>query len=366
MSKKILFKNFDWVLFAVVGLLISFGLLTIYSTAFAETDAKGNKAISQAVFAALGFILVFVFAKIDYRVFRKFTGLFYVIMIALLLVVEFAGSNVLGATRWINLGFFQLQPSEVAKIISIIILAKYFSDHNEEMWRVKHIIISGIYIIIPVLMVAKQPDLGTAIVIFSIWLGMLFVSNVKRSTLIKMAGIGLAILPLMWFTLHDYQKNRILTLFSPDADVLGKGWNVEQANIAIGSGQFFGRGFGYGSQSHLNFLPMQHTDFAFAVLAEEMGFLGSVILIGLYFLLLYRVLAIAKSSRDSFGMFIATGTAVMFFVHIFVNIGMNIRLMPATGIPLPFISAGGTAILINLAAIGILESIYSRHKKIDF
>jgi len=138
MSKKILFKNFDWVLFAVVGLLISFGLLTIYSTAFAETDAKGNKAISQAVFAALGFILVFVFAKIDYRVFRKFTGLFYVIMIALLLVVEFAGSNVLGATRWINLGFFQLQPSEVAKIISIIILAKYFSDHNEEMWRVKH------------------------------------------------------------------------------------------------------------------------------------------------------------------------------------------------------------------------------------
>jgi len=195
---------------------------------------------------------------------------------------------------------------------------------------------------------------------------MLFVSNVKRSTLIKMAGIGLAILPLMWFTLHDYQKNRILTLFSPDADVLGKGWNVEQANIAIGSGQFFGRGFGYGSQSHLNFLPMQHTDFAFAVLAEEMGFLGSVILIGLYFLLLYRVLAIAKSSRDSFGMFIATGTAVMFFVHIFVNIGMNIRLMPATGIPLPFISAGGTAILINLAAIGILESIYSRHKKIDF
>lgn len=364
MFKKFL-KNFDWFLFAIVFLILMLGLLTVFSATF-KTSLGSNKAVSQAIFALIGIGLLFLLAKIDYRILKKFTGHLYLLMIILLLAVEFAGINALGATRWINLGFFQLQPSELAKIVIIICLAKYFSEHNEEMWRFKNIVISGLYILIPIALVFKQPDLGTAIIIFLIWAGMLFVSNIKRSTLLKMGGGSLALMPGFWFVMQDYQKGRILSFIKPSADALDKGWNVQQALIAIGSGRFFGRGLGYGPQSHLNFLPMQHTDFAFAVLAEEMGFLGAAILIGLFFLLIYRILNISKISRDSFGMFIAVGVAIMMFTHVFINIGMNLRIMPVTGIPLPFISAGGTSIVINLIAIGILQSIYMRHKKIDF
>ncbi|OIP24136.1 rod shape-determining protein RodA [bacterium CG2_30_37_16] len=359
-------KNFDWILFSVVILLFSLGILTVYSATFSISGGE-NKALSQLMFGAIGLFFFFILTRVDYRLFKRYSGLIYVIMLLLLLAVDLFGTQVLGARRWIDLGFFRLQPSEIAKVFSILCLAKYFAEHNEEMWKIRHILISAIYILIPVIMVIMEPDLGTAIILFLIWAGMLFVSNIKRSTLLKIFLIILAMLPLMWFTLHDYQRNRISTLFSGSAsDPLDKGWNVEQALIAIGSGQVYGRGMGYGPQSHLNFLPMQHTDFAFAVLAEEMGFLGAVILLMLFAVLLYRMIIIAKLSRDTFGMFIASGTAVMFFAHVFINIGMNIRIMPVTGIPLPFISAGGTAIIVNLIAVGLLESIYIRHKKIDF
>ncbi|KKQ95275.1 MAG: Rod shape-determining protein RodA [candidate division CPR2 bacterium GW2011_GWC1_39_9] len=365
MIKKYL-KNFDWILFSVVLLLFCLGILTVYSATFSISGGE-NKALSQLMFGFIGLFFLFILTRVDYRLFKKYSGLIYVIMLLLLLAVDLFGTEVLGARRWIDLGFFRLQPSELAKVLSILCLAKYFAEHNDEMWKLRHILISAVYVFIPVVMVIMEPDLGTAIILFLIWAGMLFVSNIKRSTLVKVFLVILAMLPLMWFTLHDYQRNRILTFSGgSNSDSLDKGWNVEQALIAIGSGQIYGRGMGYGPQSHLNFLPMQHTDFAFAVLAEEMGFLGAVILLLLFAVLLYRIITIAKLSRDTFGMFIASGAAVMFFSHIFINIGMNVRIMPVTGIPLPFISAGGTAIITNLIVIGLLESIYIRHKKIDF
>lgn len=359
-----IFKDFDWVLIIVVLLLVGFGILTVYSTTFKSSSS--SMVFTQGIAAFLGLIIMLVLSRIDYRIFKKFTGILYVIMIGLLIAVEFVGVNILGATRWIDLGFTQLQPSEVAKFIIIVCLAKYFSDHNEEMWRLKNIFISFAYVLIPMVLVLREPDLGTALVLFAIWASMLFVSSVKRLTLLKISTAALAFLPVVWLMLHDYQRNRILTLFNPSDDALGKGWNVTQAVIAIGSGQIFGRGFGYGSQGHLNFLPMKHTDFAFAVLAEEMGFLGVGIIIALFLTLVYRIIAIARNSRDNFGMFMAVGAATMFCFHVFVNIGMNTRIMPVTGIPLPFISYGGTAILINLAVIGLLQSIHIRHKKIAF
>jgi len=354
MIKKYL-KNFDWILFSVVLLLFCLGILTVYSATFSISGGE-NKALSQLMFGFIGLFFLFILTRVDYRLFKKYSGLIYVIMLLLLLAVDLFGTEVLGARRWIDLGFFRLQPSELAKVLSILCLAKYFAEHNDEMWKLRHILISAVYVFIPVVMVIMEPDLGTAIILFLIWAGMLFVSNIKRSTLVKVFLVILAMLPLMWFTLHDYQRNRILTFSGgSNSDSLDKGWNVEQALIAIGSGQIYGRGMGYGPQSHLNFLPMQHTDFAFAVLAEEMGFLGAVILLLLFAVLLYRIITIAKLSRDTFGMFIASGAAVMFFSHIFINIGMNVRIMPVTGIPLPFISAGGTAIITNLIVIGLLE-----------
>jgi rod shape determining protein RodA len=360
------FRNFDWILLGVSFLVLILGLLVLYSTTYSEGGLFSSKMVVQAISGIIGFIGIIIIANIDYRVYKKFSGLLYVAAIALLLLVEIFGFSILGATRWIDLGFTQIQPSEIAKILVIISLAKFFAERNDEMWRVKNIIISAIYAFIPMLLVIRQPDLGTALVIFAIWAGMLFISNVKRITLLKIGLAGILTTPLGWLMLRDYQKERILSFLSPEADVLGKGWNVSQAVIAIGSGRLFGRGLGYGPQSHLNFLPMQQTDFAFAVLAEEMGFIGVFILLSLFFIMLIRTIKIASESRDNFGSFISVGVAMMIAFHVFVNIGMNLRLMPVTGLPLPFISYGGTSLLTNLLAIGLLQSIYARRKQIDF
>jgi len=360
------FNNFDWVLLGVSILVYIFGLLVLYSTTYDDGGILSNKMMVQIISGVIGFLTIIILANIDYRVYKKFSGFLYLLAIGFLLSVEFFGFSVLGATRWIDLGFIQIQPSEIAKILVIISLAKYFAQYNNETWRIKNIIISAIYVFIPMALVMRQPDLGTALVFLAIWIGMIFVSNIKRLTLLKIGLVGLLATPIGWLILKDYQKQRILTFLNPESDILGSGWNISQAVIAIGSGRLFGRGLGYGPQSHLNFLPMQQTDFAFAVLAEGMGFMGVFILLSLFFIMLTRIIKVASESRDSFGMFMSVGIAMMIAFHIFVNVGMNLRLMPATGLPLPFISYGGTALLTNLLAIGLLQSIFSRRKQIEF
>jgi len=323
--------------------------------------------LQQMTFAGIGLVGMVLLARMDYRMLKKFSGILYLLTIIMLLATRFLGSTKLGATRWIDLGFFQFQPSELAKVFMVIVMAKFFAENVEQMHRPKVFIRSVVYIGIPTVLVALQPDLGTALTFVIIWGAMLLVSGIKKRYVAGVAGLGLVAMPIVYkYFLKDYQQHRILTFLNPAADPTGTGWNVAQAKIAIGSGQFWGRGLGHGPQSQLNFVPFKHTDFIFAALAEEMGFVGAFSIIVLFAVMLYRILKIASLSRDYFGMFIATGIFAVLFFHIFINIGMNLGIMPVTGIPLPLVSSGGTSVVITLLCIGILESIFIRYKKIDF
>lgn len=358
------FKGYDWFLLGSVIFLCALGLAVLFSTTYDLNIA--SEASKQVFYIPLGFAVLFIVSKIDYRMFKSYTGVLYILVILLLLSVRFFGKTALGATRWIDFGFFQFQPSLLAQLLMAIILAKFFSENYEELKHFKTVLRSAVYVAIPTILVALQPDLGTALVFVFMWGTMVLSSNAKKIYLAVFGVVGLSSIPLLWNLLKDYQKDRILTFMNPTMDPQGAGWNVNQAMIAIGSGQFWGRGLGRGTQSQLNFIPEKHTDFIFASLAEEMGFLGVLMLLALYLLLFFRGIRIAILARDFFGTYLTIGILSMLFVHVFVNIGMNMGIMPVTGIPLPLISYGGTPILVDLAAVGILENIYSRYKKIDF
>lgn len=359
-----LFKNFDWFLVGAAAFLCSIGIAVLFSTTY---DFKmTSEAMRQVMFVILGFAALFAVAQVDYRAYRSYSGILYILVIVLLLSVRFFGKTALGATRWIDFGLFQFQPSLVAQLLMAIILAKYFSDHYEELRGIKAIAKSGVFVAIPTVLTALQPDLGTAFVFVFLWFCMLVFSNAKKIYVLAMAVLGVFSLPVAWLFLKDYQKARVSTFINPAADPQGAGWNVTQAQIAIGSGQLWGRGLGHGTQSQLNFIPEKHTDFIFASMAEEMGFLGVFVVLFLYGVMFLRGVKTAILARDFFGAYLAIGILAMIFVHVFVNIGMNLGIMPVTGIPLPFISYGGTPIIVDLAALGILESIYRKCKKIDF
>ncbi|MBW3537945.1 rod shape-determining protein RodA [Candidatus Parcubacteria bacterium] len=366
-TRKRFWKNFDLILLVVTLLLVATGILVLYSTTFKAADvAAPVNAHNQIVFAVIGLIGLFTAAKIDYRAWAKFTPWLYGLMVLLLGIVMVAGTTALGATRWIDLGFFQFQPSELAKLVLIVVLAKFFADNYDQMDSPKNLLLSLVYTAIPMVMVLVQPDLGTALVLAVIWLAMVLVSRARRTHLAALAAIGLVMLPVALQFLKPYQRQRLTTFFNPTADPLGTGYNVVQSTIAVGSGQLFGRGLDSGSQSQLNFLPSQHTDFIFAVLTEKLGFVGGVLLLALFAALIIRGLVVAYRAKDRFGMFLATGLVAMFLFHIFINVGMNMGIMPVTGIPLPFVSYGGTSLLIGLVGVGLLESIAIRRKKIEF
>jgi rod shape determining protein RodA len=362
-------KNFDWILFGVVIVLVAIGLLVIWSTSFKATTVAGSSdVLHQVVFAVAGMAAFFFLARTDYRTWLKLSGWLYGLTIGLLLIVLLFSKAVLGAQRWIDFGFFQFQPSEFAKVILIIVLAKFFADHYDQLHRPKYLALSLAYLAVPVLLVMKQPDLGTAMVLMAIWLGMALVSRVRKLHLLILAGVGLALLPLGLKLLKPFQRARLETFINPTADPLHTGYNAVQSTITVGSGQVFGRGLAAGSQSQLNFLPSlaQHTDFIFAVLNEKMGFVGGSLLLVLFGVLMYRGMRIAYMAQDRFGMFVATGVTTMLLFHVFINTGMNMGIAPVTGIPLPFVSYGGTSLIIALAAVGLLESVAVRRKKLQF
>lgn len=358
-------KNFDWVILLATLLLLGFSIAIIFSTTFSMSGG-GKEALQQVLFALIGVFALVVIAKMDYRSFKNYSAILYVSTIVMLVAVRFVGTTTLGATRWINIGFFQFQPSELAKIFMIVVMAKFFAERQEDMRQLKTLLKSLLYVAIPTVLVMLQPDLGTALTFLVIWVSMVIVSNARKLYLILLFLIGIISSPIVYEFLHDYQKKRLLTFLNPTADPMGSGWNVNQAMIAIGSGRWTGRGLGHGPQSQLNFLPFKHTDFVFAALAEEMGFVGAASVLILFAVILYRGIRTAMLARDYFGMYLATGICAMLFFHVFINIGMNIGIMPVTGIPLPLISSGGTSTVITLASIGILESIIIRYKKIDF
>jgi rod shape determining protein RodA len=320
------------------------------------------------IFAGVGLGAFVFMARVDYRTWFKLTPWLYGLTLIFLVIVLLTSKAVLGAQRWIDLGFFQFQPSEFAKLVLIIGLAKFFSSNYDQMHRVKYLALSLVYLVVPMALVMKQPDLGTALVMVAIWLGMAMVSRVRKVHLLALSAMGLAMMPFILQHLKAYQRDRLTVFLNPQVDPLGAGHNVIQSTITIGSGQVFGRGLAAGSQSQLNFLPSlaQHTDFIFAVLNEKMGFVGGMLLLMLFAVVLFRGVRIAYTAQDRFGMFVAVGVSAMFLFHVFINAGMNMGIAPVTGIPLPLVSYGGTALIISMAGLGLLESVATRRKKLQF
>lgn len=366
-------KTFNLVLYIIPIMLVIISIAVIYSLVFGGADS--DLPLKQIIAGIVGIILMLIFTVLDYRLFRGTSWIFYLITLILLLYVDYFGVTAGGAVRWIDLGFFQLQPSEVAKATLILSLATYFSGRIGQLsWG--NIFTSFLIVALPLGLILMEPDLGTALVITFIYIVMLFCAKPNRfQALIITLGIilfssiiilsALKIPPFGIF-LQDYQRNRILTFIDPSLDPYGKGYNVKQAQITIGSGGLFGKGLGRGSQSQLQFLPKPHTDFIFAGISESFGFLGTAVFLGLFAYLIVEIVSVGYIARDNFGMLLTFGAASMFLFQTLVNVGMNLGLAPVTGIPLPFSSAGGSALVVYLFIIGIIQSVYARHKKISF
>jgi len=286
----------------------------------------------------------------------------------LLLLLFIVGDTVNGAQSWINFGPISLQPSDIVKVIFILVLAKYFSRRHVAIGNIRHIIISGIYLFIPFVLIFLQPDPGSGIVLGAIWFGMILVSGISKKHLFALIGLGVLAVAALWmFVLQPYQKARISSFMNPLEDIQGAGYNAYQSTVAVGSGRLFGKGVGYGTQSRLNFLPEYQTDFIFAAFAEEWGFVGSLIVILAFGVIVLRILRISMFGASNFETFFGVGVVMFFVAHILINIGMNIGLMPVTGIPLPFMSYGGSHIITESLAVGILMSMarYSRRTHRD-
>jgi len=351
-------RKFDWILFAAVALLIFFGLSALYSVAISSTTPNLANFGKQAIFASLGLLLVFVISLIDYHYWQQLGWFFYLASIILLLAVLFFGKTVSGTTGWFVLSGFNFQPVELAKVALVIILADFLAGKGTEIKTLKNYLLSGLLAAVPFGLVMLQPDFGSAIMLFWLWLMMMFFARAKRRHLIVTALVILLGLAVAWLVVFQpYQRDRVLTFFNPSADPYGRGYQVRQAIVAIGAGGLFGRGLGFGSQSQLKFIPASQTDFIFAVVGEELGFLGIGLILFFWGLIFYRFKKIISQSTDDFATLFLLGISALFFGQLFINIGMNIGLVPVTGIPLPFISYGGSFLLVSLAAIGLVESI---------
>ncbi len=355
-------RQFDWVLFAAVISLLLIGLAVIGSVSLSQIQPDFNNLIKQGVAATIGLVAVFVLGSINYRAFEPAARLLYVGGIVVMILVLIFGQTIRGTQGWFVVGNWSFQPVEFAKIILVIFLARYFSRHA--MTRdFRSVIGSGLGALLFVGLTFLQPDFGSSMVLLALWLALLLISGTKRKYVALILGAALLTAVLGWsFALKPYQQERVLTFLDPARDPLGRGYNLTQSLIAVGAGGWFGRGLGFGSQSQLRFLPEAQTDFIFAVVAEELGFLAVCVVLSLYLLVIWRAMRLARLARDNFTAFLTTGIAVLLTVQIFVNIGMNMGLMPITGIALPFLSYGGSSLVMSLVLIGLLQSVAVRVK----
>lgn len=348
-----------WIIFALVPIL-SAGLITMNSF-----TGDNSVVMHQLIWLCVSMIAFLVLSHAHIR-FIKSTWVsvtLFVISVSLLGILTVLGRVSHGAESWFSFGFFSFQPSDFAKIALIIILAKYFSRRHIEIANIRHILVSGFYAFVIFAMVLAHPDLGSAMIIFFIWLGMVMVSGISKKHLFAMIAIGAIALTLLWsFGFKEYQKNRIRSFINPLSDIHGIGYNAYQSTIAVGSGGLLGKGLGYGTQSRLKFLPEYQTDFIFAAFAEEWGFIGVMIIFAMYGLLIVRIIINATLGATNFEILFGVGVAVYFIVHIIVNVGMNLQLLPVTGTPLPLMSYGGTHLLMEFSALGLLMAMrrYSR------
>lgn len=361
MFDRRLLTHFDWVLILTIGIIAGAGIFNLYSATASWSTVATPVYLKQAYWLGIGFIVALFICAIDYR-HLEYAGFFlYGATIALLLFVLLFGKTSMGATRWIDLGFFNLQPSEIIKIVIIITLARHFAGRSHYLGcSLRELLLPFALLGLPALLIMKQPDLGTALLVLFIGMSMALFAGIRRSTLAFLALCGTAAAWGGWFLLHDYQKERIRTFINPERDPLGAGYHIIQSKIAVGSGGFFGKGFMQGTQSQLSFLPERHTDFAFSVFAEEWGYSGSFVLLLLYLFLVIWGIYIARRASDKFGMFLAIGVVAMLFWHIVVNLGMVIGLLPVVGVPLPLFSYGGTSMVTTMIGVGLLLNVSMR------
>ena len=362
------FRRLDWLLLGATLLLLTIGLIILFAINFRDpTLAPNFNPARQVWHAVIGISLMVLFIKLDFKIWTRLGRYWYISAIVLLLLVMIFGQEAQGAVRALNLGILQFLPGEFTKLGVIMVLAAYLgSSTKAKQLGWPKLLVSMALALVPALLIALQPDLGSAIVVAFIWVVIVLISKINRLHLLLLVVAALLIAPLFYNQLQPYQRQRIETFLNPQTDPQGAGYNVTQAKIAIGSGQIFGRGLGAGSQSQLNFIPSQHTDFIFAVTAEKLGLFGAGMVVFLFVVILVRGLLLILRTSDRFGQVMALGIVAMFFIHMIVNIGMNLGLMPVTGIPLPFLSYGGTNLIINLIAIGILESIRLHQPDLDF
>lgn len=357
MFKKIFI--FDWVLVAAVLFLTGISLLALYGISAAGFREEGI-IWKQLIFVFLGFILMAFFARTDYHYLQSYSRSIYFITLIVLILVLLIGNKVRGTVGWLGFGLFNIQPVELTKIALAVFLASFISSKKMVLGEMTRLIVSMILTMAIVFLVILQPDFGSAMVLLGIWLGMILLSGINKKIFLIILGIGIVFGGMTWFRLADYQQSRIISFINPEADLKGSGYNVFQAIVAVGSGGVMGKGIGHGSQSQLNFLPESHTDFIFATITEELGFLGAAMVLFLYGIIFYKMKKIASLAPDNFGYLVVCGIMIMFFIQLIVNIGMNIGLVPVTGIPLPFLSYGGSSLLACFIALGIVLNVYNK------
>jgi rod shape determining protein RodA len=359
--------GWDPVLTLVSVLLAVYGLVLIYSGSLArlgtaEAALRGPVA-RQVLFLCGGLVVMLVLTRLDYRTWSAFALPLYAAALALLLLVLVVGTSEYGAKRWIPLPGVQFQPSEPAKLAAILLIARCIVRGGATALPGRTLLLTLAATAVPALLIYREPDLGTALVFMVVWLGMVYIGGARWRHLALLAGVVLVALPfIMLAAVHGYQKERLAIFFNPDRDPLGTGFNVNQAAISIGSGGLLGKGLTHGTQTQLDFLRTQTTDYIFSVLGEELGFAGAMVLFALFVVLLARGLQVAITAPDVFGRLVATGIVVMVLAQVFINVGVNVRLFPVTGIPLPFISQGGSSLLTMFAAVGLLQSIRARRR----
>lgn len=353
-------KYLDWTLLVAVLALAVIGIFFVYSASYQISRSTGvDFARRQAVWMGAGLIAFLLLSLVDYRRLISMAYFLFILTTLFLLILIVLGVIRSGARRWIQLGAFSIQPSEFAKVTLVLVMARLLVDRISRRRRWSYLLLPGLLAAGPVLLILKQPDLGTALIFFPVSVGMALIAGARVKHVVIILIILALISPGFWFFLKDYQRNRILVFINPSIDPLGSGYTVIQSKIAIGSGKLWGKGWLGGTQNMLSFLPERQTDFIFSVVAEEWGFMGSLILLGIYGLIVYRLYQIALGARELGGRLLVAGVLILFSSHVLINVGMAMGLLPATGLPLPLLSYGGSITTATLALLGICQSVYT-------
>lgn len=374
MDQGKIWRHFDFALLGAVAILIIFGSAMVRSTTLSTPDGGAFETSRQLIYVLVGVPIVFVISAIDYRLWAAMSGPIYAVLIGLLLLVELLAVAAFGAARWLDLGIVQFQPSELGKFLIVLTLGTMVASQSEQVGRLGFIVRSLVHIGVPVGLIFIQPDLSTSVIYLVIWFAILWAAGIRLQHLALLGGAAAAAIPVAFLVILNtpnlsYMANRLIYFIIPDvtsAEYQDAAYNIRQALISIGSGGLFGEGYGHGSQVQLRFLKVRHTDFIFSAISNEFGFLGALVVIGLLVFIIYRIFRAGQLARDPFGSYICYGIGVVILYQSFFNIGMNMNVLPVSGLPLPFVSYGGSALWTFLFGIGLVESVILRQKQIEF